>query len=552
MSRARPDCSFVRLTLAHRALQQDRRAGYGRSAVRGEVIMRAIANPTGSRLVPALRYHNVAAAVDWLCGAFGFERHDIVTAVDGTILHARLMFGNDMILLLPVRSPDGGAARAPEAAGEMQSCYFVIDDADTHYHHAKAAGAEILDITEYDYGGRGYSCRDPEGHLWTFGTYDPRHGQLPVIEHTARQPSYWATAIGNLRLRAAAGFMSLGDKITPPVIVAAVVAAIIAAATVGWLMVALPQSGTDKRLTFRSNTTPPRTEEAAAQPPPAPSPVNTLSVRPITPPRQAADTFERAVRQVRAPSPARVDSAAFAAIGTVEPAADEADDSGKEDAERKAEEALRKLRAAQRNAGQAFKQLREASAGADSSEPPAEPPKQVARTAPDPRELAVAREQLAREQQAREQRLAHERKLARERVARESAARIEEEFARERAEKAAKEAAERARLSALAPAKAPTRPSQEQKSDSEFWDCQPSVDSGQVVCNPAARKPTAAPAEAKAPPAPKPKVTAAEPAKAPAARPPQEKKADARLWDCQPKPTTGEVVCHPMAGAAKQ
>jgi hypothetical protein len=56
----------------------------------------------------------------------------------------------------------------------------------------------------------------------------------------------------------------------------------------------------------------------------------------------------------------------------------------------------------------------------------------------------------------------------------------------------------------------------------------------------------------KAPPAPKPKVTAAEPAKAPAARPPQEKKADARLWDCQPKPTTGEVVCHPMAGASKQ
>jgi uncharacterized glyoxalase superfamily protein PhnB len=24
-----------------------------------------------------------------------------------------------------------------------------------------------------DYGGRGYSCRDSEGHLWNFGTYDP-------------------------------------------------------------------------------------------------------------------------------------------------------------------------------------------------------------------------------------------------------------------------------------------------------------------------------------------------------------------------------------------
>jgi len=527
--------------------------------------MRAIANPTGSRLVPALRYHNVAAAVDWLCGAFGFERHDIVTAVDGTILHARLMFGNDMILLLPVRSLDG-VARAPDVAGgEMQSCYFVVDDADTHYHNAKAAGAEILDITEYDYGGRGYSCRDPEGHLWTFGTYDPRQGQLPaVIEHTPKPPSYWVSVASDLRLRTVASFRSLGDKITPPVIVAAVVAAIIAAATVGWMMVALPQSGVAKRLTFKSTPAPQRTEEAAAQPPPAPSQVNTLSVRPVAPSVRAAapppshDAFERAVRQVKAPgkapSPTRINSAAFAAIGT-EPV-NEGDESAKEEAERKAEEALQKLRAAQRKAGQAFRQLREASAESGA----AEPAKKVARTAPDPRELQVAREQLAREQPAREKRLSRERKLAHQRAARESAARIERQLARERAEKAAKEEAERARLSALAPAKAPAGPSHDQTVNSKFWDCQPNAATGQVVCNPnpaAAKKPTAAPAKAKAkaPPAPpKRKVTSAGSTKAPAAHKPSEpKKATAQLWDCQPKPPTGEVVCHPMAAApAKQ
>ena len=38
----------------------------------------------------------------------------------------------------------------------------------------KAAGAEIvLDIKTQDYGGRDYTARDPEGHVWTFGTYDP-------------------------------------------------------------------------------------------------------------------------------------------------------------------------------------------------------------------------------------------------------------------------------------------------------------------------------------------------------------------------------------------
>ncbi len=38
----------------------------------------------------------------------------------------------------------------------------------------QAAGAEIiLDIKDEDYGGRGYTCRDPEGHVWNFGSYDP-------------------------------------------------------------------------------------------------------------------------------------------------------------------------------------------------------------------------------------------------------------------------------------------------------------------------------------------------------------------------------------------
>jgi len=42
------------------------------------------------------------------------------------------------------------------------------------YQRAKAAGAEIvMDIKDEDYGGRGFWCRDPEGHLWSFGTYDP-------------------------------------------------------------------------------------------------------------------------------------------------------------------------------------------------------------------------------------------------------------------------------------------------------------------------------------------------------------------------------------------
>jgi len=37
-----------------------------------------------------------------------------------------------------------------------------------------AAGARIvIDIADQPYGGRGYACRDLEGYLWWFGSYDP-------------------------------------------------------------------------------------------------------------------------------------------------------------------------------------------------------------------------------------------------------------------------------------------------------------------------------------------------------------------------------------------
>jgi uncharacterized glyoxalase superfamily protein PhnB len=38
---------------------------------------------------------------------------------------------------------------------------------------SRALYARVMEIEDQDYGGRLYSCRDPEGHLWNFGTYDP-------------------------------------------------------------------------------------------------------------------------------------------------------------------------------------------------------------------------------------------------------------------------------------------------------------------------------------------------------------------------------------------
>jgi len=80
-------------------------------------------------------------------------------------------------MLASTREDEFGAlcALAQDAGASTQSTYFVVDAIDARYRQAVAAGAEVvIEIRDEDYGGRGYSARDPEGNLWKFGSYDPR------------------------------------------------------------------------------------------------------------------------------------------------------------------------------------------------------------------------------------------------------------------------------------------------------------------------------------------------------------------------------------------
>ena len=135
------------------------------------------AKSTTATVIPTMRYKDAAAAIEWLCEAFGFEKHLVVPGEDGTIVHAQLVFGNGMIMLGPAREREfDNLQKPPSALGGVvsQSPYVIVEDADEHYARAVAAGAEIvMEIKGEDYGGRDYSCRDPEGHVWNFGSYDP-------------------------------------------------------------------------------------------------------------------------------------------------------------------------------------------------------------------------------------------------------------------------------------------------------------------------------------------------------------------------------------------
>jgi len=141
--------------------------------------MSSLAKNTRATVIPCLRYRDAPAAVNWLCRTFGFEKHLVVPNEDETIAHAQLSFGNGMIMLgsvLKIETEFGRLMKQPDEIGgaETQSAYVVVSDADTVYARAKAAGADIvIEIKDEDYGGRAFTCRDLEGHLWNFGTYDP-------------------------------------------------------------------------------------------------------------------------------------------------------------------------------------------------------------------------------------------------------------------------------------------------------------------------------------------------------------------------------------------
>ncbi len=132
-----------------------------------------------STIIPTMRYADAQKMIDWLCDTFGFERHLVVEDGEGGIAHAQLTLGAGMIMLGSECDDDFGKLQSTPSTlgGISQSSYVMVPDVDAVCERARATGAEIvMEPKDEDYGGRGFSCRDPEGQLWNFGSYDPWAG----------------------------------------------------------------------------------------------------------------------------------------------------------------------------------------------------------------------------------------------------------------------------------------------------------------------------------------------------------------------------------------
>lgn len=126
---------------------------------------------------PTFRYRDAAKMIDWLCGAFGFVVHARY-GDGGDVHHAELVLGSSMIMLGNVRDDAYGRMVGGPAGGSGgKSTYVAVEDTDATYARAKAAGATILEEpTNRDHGSRDFISADPEGNVWSFGTYWPKAG----------------------------------------------------------------------------------------------------------------------------------------------------------------------------------------------------------------------------------------------------------------------------------------------------------------------------------------------------------------------------------------
>jgi uncharacterized glyoxalase superfamily protein PhnB len=125
-------------------------------------------------IYPALRYADPNTAIDWLAKAFGCTQENVYRDDDGVVQHAVLSLGTGRFMVSGPREPGwlGGGRQDPLAS--PISIYVVVADPVAHHDRAAAEGATIVrELEHMDYGSHEYSARDPEGNLWSFGTYQP-------------------------------------------------------------------------------------------------------------------------------------------------------------------------------------------------------------------------------------------------------------------------------------------------------------------------------------------------------------------------------------------
>jgi len=132
------------------------------------------------RIYPTMRCRDAEAMIGWLKDVIGFTER-VVYRNSGTVHHAELAFGSSILMLGQCRDDEYGKLVGDISDRRTDALYVAVDDPDALHARVKAAGAKIeMELHHTDYGSRDFACRDPDGNLWSFGTYWPKTHEKPL------------------------------------------------------------------------------------------------------------------------------------------------------------------------------------------------------------------------------------------------------------------------------------------------------------------------------------------------------------------------------------
>jgi uncharacterized glyoxalase superfamily protein PhnB len=130
-------------------------------------------SPPPPQVWPTLRARDARGLIRFLVEALGF-REVVVYGEGDHVDHAELSWplgGGVMLGSVPRHQAPDAAGTWPLEPGTF-GAYVVTDEPDALFARAKAAGARVLrEPHETEYGSRDFAVIDPEGNLWSFGTY---------------------------------------------------------------------------------------------------------------------------------------------------------------------------------------------------------------------------------------------------------------------------------------------------------------------------------------------------------------------------------------------
>jgi len=137
-------------------------------------------NIEAPRLYPTMRCRDAEAMIRWLIDVVGFTER-VIYRKDGAVQHAELSYGSSILMLGQSRDDEYGKLVGDLAGRRTDAVYVAVDDPDALHARVKSAGARIdMELHTTDYGSRDFACRDPEGNLWSFGTYWPKTSEKPL------------------------------------------------------------------------------------------------------------------------------------------------------------------------------------------------------------------------------------------------------------------------------------------------------------------------------------------------------------------------------------